>query len=50
MKLRVSPMAQSTTTLLWRRMELGHIKSQPAADETTLRSIGVPPQPAWAGR
>jgi hypothetical protein len=56
MKLRVSLMTQSTTAQLRRRedetpadarrlrsdaSELGYIKSQPTADETILRSIGV---------
>ncbi len=60
MKLRVSLMAQSTTTALRCRAdvapadaqqlradasELCYIKSQPTADEIILRSIGVLPQP-----
>jgi hypothetical protein len=60
MKLRVSSMAQSTMTSLRGledrtpvdagqlradASELGYIKSQPTADETILRSIGVPPPP-----
>jgi hypothetical protein len=60
MKLRVSSMAQATMTSLRGRealtpaearrlradaSELGYIKSQPTADETILRSIGVLPQP-----
>jgi len=59
MKLRVSLMAQSTMTSLRGRAdrapadaeqlradasELGYIRSQPTADETILRSIGVLPQ------
>jgi len=62
MKLRVSLMAQSTMTSLRGRedltpadaqqlradaSELCYIKSQPTADETILRSIGVLPQPPW---
>jgi hypothetical protein len=62
MKLRVSLMAQSTMTSLRRRedltpadaqqlradaSELCYIKSQPTADETILRSIGVLPQAPW---
>lgn len=61
MKLRVSLMAQSTMSSLRGRedltpadaqqlradaSELCYIKSQPTADETILRSIGVPPA-AW---
>jgi hypothetical protein len=60
MKLRVSLMAQSTVISLRAReeltpadarrlradaSELGYVKSQPTADETILRSIGVLPLP-----
>jgi hypothetical protein len=60
MKLRVSLMAQSTMASLCNlerltpadadrlrteAIELSYIKSQPTADETILRSIGVLPQP-----